>query len=146
MSWCFMSSPSLEPRCMAQSVGYKHILSDISIKACNFRSQNIPFPRQRALYSYTVARCDVKWHRATVFVAGWGWAIDSKHSPFCQASLTYLEWSNLWLLGRCWWHFTYGPLFFSAETQDRGVSRFTAPAFAGLLDFKRKRYLCTPEA
>lgn len=50
------------------------------------------------------------------------------------------------LLCRFWWHFTYSPPFFSTETQDRGVSRFTAPAFAGLLDFKRKSCLCSPEA
>lgn len=55
------------------------------------------------------------------FVAGWGWAMDSKHSPFCQVSLTYLDWSNLWLLGRFWWHFTYGPRFFQLKHKTEGL-------------------------
>lgn len=58
-------------------------------------------------------------------VAGWGWAMDSKHSPFCQTGLTYLDRSNLWLLGRFWWHFTYNPLFFQLKhkTEELVASR-----------------------
>lgn len=75
--------------------------------------------------------------------------MDSQHSHYCQATLTYLGRSNLWLFCAAFddtLATAPPPLFFLTETQDRGVSRFTAPAFAGLLDFKRKSYLCTPEA
>lgn len=61
-----------------------------------------------------------------------------------SGNLTYLELGNLLLFCAAFGD-TLPPLY-RAETKDRGVSCFTAPAFAGLLDFKRKSYLCSPEA
>lgn len=65
--------------------------------------------------------------------------------PLLSANLTYLDLGNLLLFCAGFCDTLPMALLYQAETKDRGVSCFTAPAFAGLLGFKRKSYLCSPE-
>lgn len=105
--------------------------------------QIIPFPP--GWPPFVSCRACVMSNKSLWIAGGWRWDMDSWHSHFCRA--TWPIWTSVISDSFVcfWWHFTYSLLFWT-ETQDRGVSRFTASAFTGLLDFKRKSYLCTPEA
>lgn len=120
MSWCFMSWSSLEPRCTAKNVGDKDILCNVCIKVYILKVKTSLFPFSE-LFMH-ILQPYVMLNKSPWFAGGWGWAMDSKHSLVCQASLTYLERSNLWLLGRFWWHFTCAPHFSQLKHKTEGLA------------------------